>query len=56
MLDYDAITLGNHEFNFGPTTFQTMLEQVDFPVLGSANLTDDGSYGLAQVGMRTTSR
>jgi 2',3'-cyclic-nucleotide 2'-phosphodiesterase (5'-nucleotidase family) len=49
MLDYDAMTLGNHEFNFGPTTFKTMLGQVDFPILGGANLDDDGSYGLADV-------
>jgi uncharacterized repeat protein (TIGR01451 family) len=49
MLDYDAMVLGNHEFNFGPETFVTMLSQVDFPLLGSANLDDDGSYGLDQI-------
>lgn len=52
LLDYDAMMVGNHEFNFGPTTFQTMIGQVDFPVLGSANLTDDGSYGLAAAGVQ----
>lgn len=46
LLDYDAITLGNHEFNFGAATFATMLGQVDFPILGAANLDDDGSYGF----------
>ncbi len=45
MLEYDAMTLGNHEFNFGPTTFATMLGQVDFPILG-ANVEDDGAYGF----------
>ena len=46
MLGFDAIVLGNHEFNFGPTTFATMLEQLTFPILGTANLEDDGSYGF----------
>ena len=46
LLDYDALTVGNHEFNFGPTTFATMLGQVDFPLLGTANMDDDGSYGF----------
>jgi 2',3'-cyclic-nucleotide 2'-phosphodiesterase (5'-nucleotidase family) len=45
LLNYDAITIGNHEFNFGPTTFETMLSQVNFPLLGAANMDDDGSYG-----------
>ena len=30
MLDYDAFMLGNHEFNFGPETFATMLGQLEF--------------------------
>ena len=46
LLDFDAMTVGNHEFNFGPTTFATMLGQVDFPLLGTINLEDDGSYGF----------
>ncbi|MDF1597346.1 MAG: 5'-nucleotidase C-terminal domain-containing protein [Acidimicrobiia bacterium] len=45
-LNYDVMTLGNHEFNFGPATFATMLGQVDFPILGTVNLDDDGSYGF----------
>jgi 5'-nucleotidase / UDP-sugar diphosphatase len=52
LLGYDAMVIGNHEFNFGPTTFATMLGQVDFPLLGSANLIDDGAYGLAASGVR----
>jgi 2',3'-cyclic-nucleotide 2'-phosphodiesterase (5'-nucleotidase family) len=46
LLDYDAMTLGNHEFNFGPETFATMLGQLDAPILGTINLDDDGSYGF----------
>ena len=45
LLGYDAFTVGNHEFNFGPTTFETMLSQVEAPLLGAINLDDDGSYG-----------
>jgi 2',3'-cyclic-nucleotide 2'-phosphodiesterase/3'-nucleotidase len=44
---YDAMTLGNHEFNFGAEIFGT-LAQTDFPVL-QANVTDTGAYGLAAV-------
>jgi 5'-nucleotidase len=46
LLEYDAFTIGNHEFNFGQTTFASMLGQVDFPILGAMNLDDDGSYGF----------
>ena len=46
LLGYDAFTIGNHEFNFGPTTFATMLGQLDAPILGTINLDDDGSYGF----------
>ena len=46
LLEYDAMTLGNHEFNFGPTTFATMLGQLNAPLLGTYNLDDDGSYGF----------
>ncbi len=45
-LGYDAMTLGNHEFNFGSDVFQGVLSQASFPILG-ANVSDDGSYGLA---------
>ncbi len=46
LLGYDAFTIGNHEFNFGPATFATMLGQLDAPLLGTINLDDDGSYGF----------
>jgi 2',3'-cyclic-nucleotide 2'-phosphodiesterase (5'-nucleotidase family) len=45
-LDYDAMTLGNHEFNFGSDVFKGVLGQAEFPVLG-ANVSDTGAYGLA---------
>jgi 2',3'-cyclic-nucleotide 2'-phosphodiesterase (5'-nucleotidase family) len=44
---YDAMTLGNHEFNFGSEVFKT-LAQADFPIL-QANLTDTDAYGLVEV-------
>ena len=46
LLDYDAFTIGNHEFNFGPATFASMLGQLDAPILGTINLDDDGDYGF----------
>jgi 5'-nucleotidase/UDP-sugar diphosphatase len=45
---YDAMTLGNHEFNFGKDIFTSSLAQANFPIL-QANLEDDGSYGIDQV-------
>jgi len=48
-LGYDAMTLGNHEFNFGSPVFTNIFKQAQFPLLG-ANITDTGQYGLAQVG------
>jgi 2',3'-cyclic-nucleotide 2'-phosphodiesterase (5'-nucleotidase family) len=44
LLEFDAMTVGNHEFNFGNTTFATMLGQVNADLLGTANMDDDGSY------------
>ncbi len=46
-MNYDAVDLGNHEFNFGGAVFQGIMSQATFPVLG-ANVTDDGRYGLAE--------
>jgi 2',3'-cyclic-nucleotide 2'-phosphodiesterase (5'-nucleotidase family) len=46
LLGFDAMTVGNHEFNFGSTTFANMLGQVGFSLLGTANMDDDGSYGF----------
>ena len=49
-MDYTAMTLGNHEFNFGNYIFTGTLGQATFPILG-ANIIDDGQYGLAEVGV-----
>jgi 2',3'-cyclic-nucleotide 2'-phosphodiesterase (5'-nucleotidase family) len=45
-MNYDAMTLGNHEFNFGKDVFTSVLGQATFPVL-QANVADSGAYGLA---------
>ncbi|HEX8941285.1 MAG TPA: bifunctional UDP-sugar hydrolase/5'-nucleotidase, partial [Candidatus Limnocylindrales bacterium] len=45
-LAYDAMVLGNHEFNFGSDIFKGVMGQAQFPILG-ANVSDDGRYGLA---------
>ena len=44
-MNYDAMTLGNHEFNFGKDIFTSVLGDAFFPIL-QANIEDDGSYGL----------
>jgi 2',3'-cyclic-nucleotide 2'-phosphodiesterase / 3'-nucleotidase / 5'-nucleotidase len=49
-MNYDAVDLGNHEFNFGSEIFKT-LKQAAFPILG-ANVSDTGAYGLAEVGVK----
>lgn len=46
-MDYDAMTLGNHEFNFGAEIFST-LGQADFTLL-QANISDTGEYGIDAV-------
>lgn len=38
-MGYDAMTVGNHEFNWGIPTMQKILSQAEFPVL-AANVTD----------------
>jgi 2',3'-cyclic-nucleotide 2'-phosphodiesterase/3'-nucleotidase len=45
-MGYDAMTLGNHEFNFGKDVFTSVLGQATFPLL-QANIRDSGAYGLA---------
>lgn len=50
-MTYTAMTLGNHEFNYGNYVFTGTLGQAHFPLL-QANVYDDGSYGLAQVNVR----
>ena len=44
---YDAVTLGNHDFDFGSTVLTT-LTKATFPVL-QANVADSGAYGLAGI-------
>lgn len=47
-MGYDAMTVGNHEYNFGNAIFASVLQQASFPVM-QANVSDDGSYGLGTV-------
>ena len=47
---YDAMVLGNHEFNFGSEIFKAVLGDATFPLIG-ANVTDTGAYGLDEVGV-----
>ncbi len=42
-MDYDAATVGNHEFNYGPEALNKYKNEVDFPLL-SANITGSGAY------------
>ncbi len=51
-MNYNAMTLGNHEFNFGSQIFTTTLQKATFPLL-QANLYDDGSYGIAQANIKS---
>lgn len=41
-LDYDSITLGNHEFNFGVDFLDKIVKELDFPVLGANVKYKDG--------------
>jgi 2',3'-cyclic-nucleotide 2'-phosphodiesterase (5'-nucleotidase family) len=50
-MSYTAMTLGNHEFNFGAYIFTSTLKQATFPLL-QANIKDTGTYGLAQAGLK----
>jgi 2',3'-cyclic-nucleotide 2'-phosphodiesterase (5'-nucleotidase family) len=47
-LGYDAMTVGNHEYNFGNQVFTSVLGQAEFAML-QANVTDTGEYGIADV-------
>jgi len=48
---YDAMTVGNHEYDFGSMVFQNVLKQAAFPIL-QANVADSGAYGLGAVPVR----
>jgi 2',3'-cyclic-nucleotide 2'-phosphodiesterase (5'-nucleotidase family) len=55
LLGYDAMTLGNHEFNFGSGVFQGVLGQANFAIL-DADVTDGAggiTYGLAAANHNT---
>lgn len=41
-LQYDAIVFGNHEFNYGLQTLQSVIHQSHFPWLGANIVTKDG--------------
>lgn len=43
-MGYDAMTLGNHEFNWGIPTMKQILSQADFPVLAANVKGADGAY------------
>ena len=51
-MNYTAMTLGNHEFNFGHEIFTSTLGLANFPLL-QANLYDDGRYGIAQANIKS---
>jgi 2',3'-cyclic-nucleotide 2'-phosphodiesterase (5'-nucleotidase family) len=49
-MKYDAMVLGNHEFNFGSEVFGSTFSKASFPILG-ANLSDSGAYGINKSGI-----
>jgi 2',3'-cyclic-nucleotide 2'-phosphodiesterase (5'-nucleotidase family) len=51
VMSYTAMTLGNHEFNFGGFIFTSTLKQANFPLL-QANISDTGVYGLKEAGIK----
>ena len=48
---YDAMCLGNHEFDFGPDILKTNVAAADFPVLGANVLDIDGKPFTEGVGV-----
>ena len=52
-MNYDGMTLGNHEFNFGSEIFKAVMGEAEFPVL-QANIYESSvtPYGLAAVGVQ----
>ena len=47
-MGYDAMTLGNHEFNWGVDVATRILSQAAFPVLAANVLNPDGSYATGR--------
>lgn len=43
-MKYDAMTVGNHEFDWGVPTLLKILKQAEFPVLSANITTPDGNY------------
>lgn len=43
-MKYDAMTVGNHEFNWGVPALLKILEQAEFPVLSANVTTKEGNY------------
>ncbi len=43
-MGFDAMTLGNHEFNWGVENMKKFISTAEFPVLGQNILNKDGSY------------
>jgi 2',3'-cyclic-nucleotide 2'-phosphodiesterase (5'-nucleotidase family) len=41
-IGYDAVVIGNHEFNYGLSTLQRAMHQADFPMLAANAYTPDG--------------
>lgn len=47
-MGYDAMTLGNHEFNWGVDTARKILSQADFPILAANVIDADGNYATGR--------
>ncbi|MBD5155062.1 MAG: bifunctional metallophosphatase/5'-nucleotidase [Oscillibacter sp.] len=47
-MGYDAMTVGNHEFNWGIETMKTILGQADFPILAANVRNADGSSVIGE--------
>jgi len=46
-LGYDAMTIGNHELNFGMDVLQRFVSEASFPVLGANFVANDGTHPFA---------
>ena len=46
-LQYDAVVIGNHEFNYGLATLERAQRQADFPMLAANAYTPDGKRRFA---------
>jgi 2',3'-cyclic-nucleotide 2'-phosphodiesterase (5'-nucleotidase family) len=42
-MEYDAVAMGNHEFNYGLPTLERAMRQADFPLLAANVFAPDGS-------------